>query len=116
MNNKNKDIFSFVFKLVLFGSRSMQWLYEYDSFFAGMLYILYKRYVEQWMERNSTQHYGDEDMVTSYYKTKINATLDTLVMQPPGRNGEAGRRSLSLQSQTYHPLLNLFPISFEYYL
>ena len=35
--------------------------------------------------------------------------LDTPVQQPPSRNGEAGRRPSSLQSQTYHPLLNSFP-------
>jgi len=74
MNNTNKDIFSFVFKSVLFKFRDMQWLYGFDSFFAGMLYILNRRSVELWMQLNSTQHYGDEDMVTSYYMTKINAT------------------------------------------
>jgi Galactosyltransferase len=74
IDNYNKDLFSFVVKSVLFGFRDMNWLYEYESFFAGMLYILNKRAVEEWMELNSTQHYGDEDMVTSYYMTRINAT------------------------------------------
>ena len=72
--NHDTHWFYYAIKLLIY-RRNMSWLYDLKSYHAGLLYILSKTSVSEWVNLRPVEFYGDEDMRTSYYMTKINSTM-----------------------------------------
>ena len=73
-NNEDTVWFRYLIKLIIF-RRDMSWLFNLKSYHAGMLYVISKSSVKAWIKMRPSELYGDEDMRTSYYMSKVNSTM-----------------------------------------